>query len=391
MSLSVFLAETFIMLLFLVLPKLPDLVEVVMDSTLLSLFIAPALYGLLYRPLVQEIAERSWIEQTLRQSQSHLKQQTEQLEDSLQKLQQTAQLVQTEKMSSLRQLVAGIAHEINNPINFIHGNIKHLDNYAQVLLELVQRYQHQYPEPPPEMASFMADHEITYLTEDLPNVLASIRTGTDRIRQMVVALRNFSRLDEAAVKAINLHEGIESTLLLLQLRLKAKPDVPAIQVIKDYGELPLVECYVGQLNQVFINLLNNAIDALEEAASHKRGNDALPFTPTIQIRTRLLHSGWIQISIQDNGLGVGDAIKSKIFDPLFTTKPVGKGTGLGLAICYQIVAENHKGRLTCMSAAGGGATFIIEIPRQLSSHQEGMDASQEQRLKNDRFAGLQRC
>lgn len=389
MSLSVFLAETFIMLLFLVLPKFPDLVEAFLDSTLLSILIAPALYGLLYRPLVQEITERSQVEQTLRQSQGCLKQQTEQLEDSLQKLQQTAQLVQTEKMSSLRQLVAGIAHEINNPINFIHGNTKYVDGYTQVLLALIQRYQHHYPDPVPEITDFMADHDIAYMATDLPKVIASIQAGTERIRQMVLSLRNFSRLDEAAIKAISLHEGIDSALLLLQLRLKAKPDLPAIQVIKDYGELPPVECYVGQLNQVFMNLLNNAIDALEEAASSKQ-RQGVQLAPTIQISTRLLYSDWIQISIQDNGLGVSDAIKSKIFDPLFTTKPVGKGTGLGLSISYQIVVGKHSGHLKCITTPGGGATFIIEIPRWLNK-EEKPDASAERRLKHDKLADFQGC
>lgn len=370
MAISVFCAETLIMLLFLVLPKLPDLVEAFVDSTLLSILIAPALYWLLYRPLVQEISERSHVEQTLRQSESYLKQQTEQLEETLRRLQQTAQLVQTENMSSLRQLVAGIAHEINNPINFIHGNVKYINSYTQALLTVIQQYQQYYPDPHAEIAVLIADYDVAYIATDLPNVLASIRTGTERIRQIVLSLRNFSRLDEAAVKAINLHEGVDSALLLLQLRLKAKPDCPAIEVVKDYGDLPLVECYVGQMNQVLMNLLVNAIDALEEAASRRNASDVSPCSPMIQICTRLKQD-WVQISIQDNGLGVSDGVQPKMFDPLFTTKPVGKGTGLGLSISYQIIVERHHGRLNYVTTPGGGATFIIEIPRWLKRQQAG--------------------
>ena len=359
------------MVLFLVLPKLPDWVEVFLDSTLLSILIAPALYGLLYRPLVQEIAERSHVEQTLRQSQAQLKQQAQQLKETLSKLRQTAKLVQTEKMSSLRRLVAGIAHEINNPINFVHGNIVYVDNYAHTLLAVIQRYQHQYPEPEPDLAAFVAEQDVDFIIDDLPKVVASIQRGTERVRQTVLSLRNFSRLDEASIKAINLHEGIDSALLLLQSRLKAQPD-HAIQVVKDYGDLPLVECYVGQMNQVFMNLLMNAIDALESFSSSQPGDFACKLAaivPTIQIRTRLLSQDWIQISIQDNGVGVSEAIKSKIFDPLFTTKPIGKGTGLGLSISYQIVVENHNGWLTCTNVPEGGTTFAIKIPRRLNRPQ----------------------
>lgn len=299
----------------------------------------------------------------------------QQLEETLQELQATqAQLVQTEKMSSLGQLVAGIAHEINNPVNFIHGNITHASNYAQDLLHLVELYQQHYPQPVAEIAEEIEAIDLEFLCQDLPKLLASMKIGTDRIRQIVLSLRNFSRLDEAEMKAVDIHEGIDNTLLLLRHRLKAKPDHPEIQVIKEYSNLPLVDCYPGQLNQVFMNLLANAIDALEEGRLRGQGGqtsisaffpDQQSQTPTIRIRTEI-KDDVVLICIADNGIGMTEDVRQKIFDPFFTTKSVGKGTGMGLSISYKIIVEKHQGKIKCISAPGQGTEFIVAIPQQQS-------------------------
>lgn len=299
----------------------------------------------------------------------------QQLEETLQELQATqAQLVQTEKMSSLGQLVAGIAHEINNPVNFIHGNITHASNYAQDLLHLVELYQQHYPQPVAEIAEEIEAIDLEFLCQDLPKLLASMKIGTDRIRRIVLSLRNFSRLDEAEMKAVDIHEGIDNTLLLLRHRLKAKPDHPEIQVIKEYSNLPLVDCYPGQLNQVFMNLLANAIDALEEGRLRGQGGqtsisaffaDQQSQTPTIRIRTEI-KDDVVLICIADNGIGMTEDVRQKIFDPFFTTKSVGKGTGMGLSISYKIIVEKHQGKIKCISAPGQGTEFIVAIPQQQS-------------------------
>lgn len=277
-------------------------------------------------------------------------------------------------MSSLGQLVAGIAHEINNPVNFIHGNITHASNYAQDLLHLVELYQQHYPQPVAEIAEEIEAIDLEFLCQDLPKLLASMKIGTDRIRQIVLSLRNFSRLDEAEMKAVDIHEGIDSTLLLLQHRLKAKPDHPEIQVIKEYSNLPLVDCYPGQLNQVFMNLLANAIDALEEGRLRGQGGqtsisaffpDQQSQTPTIRIRTEI-KDDVVLVCIADNGIGMTEDVRQKIFDPFFTTKPVGKGTGMGLSISYKIIVEKHQGKIKCISAPGQGTEFIVAIPQQQS-------------------------
>lgn len=279
-----------------------------------------------------------------------------QLQQALTELHSTQQqLVQTEKMSSLGQLVAGVAHEINNPVNFIYGNITYINSYSKDLLKLVQAYQAHYPNPPQTLQATLDEVELDFINEDLPKILESIKVGTERIREIVLSLRNFSRLDESEFKAVDLHQGIESTLLILQHRLKAIPESPAIEVVKDYGQLPLVECYPGQLNQVFMNLLANAIDALEESARQIQPGK-------IWISTQVTADNRVQIAIADNGSGIPEIVRAHIFDPFFTTKPIGKGTGLGLSISYKIVIEKHHGKMWCDSTLGEGTKFMIEIP-----------------------------
>lgn len=303
--------------------------------------------------------------------------QTEELTQTLHHLQQTqTQLIHSEKMASLGQLVAGVAHEINNPINFIHGNLNHATDYTQDLLQLMQLYQQHYPKPAPEIREYAQDIELDFLREDLPKLLSSMQVGIDRIRGLVFSLRNFSRLDQAEKKPVDLHEGIESTLLILQHRLKTKPHCKGIKLIKDYGKLSPVECYAAQMNQVFMNILSNAIDALEEhgtwgmghpeeklfCAIDERRSMTNSESPTIRISTAAIADRCVMIRIADNGPGIAEEVRSRIFDPFFTTKPVGEGTGLGLSITYQIVVQKHGGSIKCLSKPGQGTEFWIEIP-----------------------------
>ncbi|MEG4809729.1 PAS domain S-box protein [Microcoleus sp. F8-D3] len=283
------------------------------------------------------------------------------LEVTLCELQQAqTQLVQAEKMSSLGQMVAGIAHEINNPVSFIFGNLTYTEEYTRNLMKLVQMYRDEYPHPSPELQQAIEVLEMDFLLDDLPKMLSSMQVGATRIRDIVRSLRNFSRLDESDMKKVNIHEGIDSTLMILEHRLKVQPDSvagteyrrPAIQLVKEYGQLPLVECYAGLLNQVFMNIIANAIDVLQQQLENPG---------IIRIRTEI-EGTLAVIKIADNGAGMTDRVKQRIFDPFYTTKPIGSGTGMGLAISHSIIVEKHKGEIKCFSVVGKGTEFIIEIP-----------------------------
>lgn len=291
------------------------------------------------------------------------------LQQTLHDLQKTqTQLIQTEKMSSLGQLVAGIAHELNNPLNFIQCNLVHTQDYLEHLVDLLNLYQAHCPTPPPEIQAKSEEVSLVFLQADLPKMLSSMEVGTARIGKIIKSLRLFSRLDEAELKEVDLHDGIDSALMLLSHRLRGTSTRPDIHVVKHYGVIPRVECYAGQLNQVFMNILVNAIDALESEEDRPEASrlTLTPMHPEIQIRTECINDSFIAIHIRDNGPGMPESVRQHVFDPFFTTKEVGKGTGLGLSICHQIVTEKHNGKLHCISTPGLGSEFVIELPIRLS-------------------------
>ncbi len=341
-----------------------------------------------YVAIRKDITARKQAEEAVRLSESQLRTKNQELAKALRDVQQTqSMMVQNEKMVSLGQLVAGVAHEINNPVSFIYGNVQHADDYFQDLLKMLQLYQKEYPEVTPLIQKEIEDVDLTFLLKDLPKLLGSMKMGAERIRQIVLSLKNFSRLDEAEQKQVDIHEGIDSTLLILQHRFKETAGHPKIVLLKEYGNLPRVQCYAGQLNQVFMNIIGNAIDAVEEAMETGQWADGeqspIPYcpSPTLRICTEVKYeedasmqtenivynkSNWhpthIVIRIADNGPGIPAEVHQRLFDPFFTTKEPGKGTGLGLSISYQIVVEKHGGQLHCNSAPGQGTEFAIEIP-----------------------------
>lgn len=333
------------------------------------------------KSVLYQAAELAKLNQALQQSEAQEREKAAQLAIALQQLQQAQTLlIHGEKMSSLGQLVAGIAHEINNPVNFIYGNLDHANHYAEGLLNILALYQTAVIEPNAAIQTAIDEVDLEFLKEDLPKLLKSMQVGSERIRSLVTSLRNFSRLDESEMKAVDIHEGIDSTLLILGHRLKPRSDHPGIQLVKQYGELPLVNCYASQLNQVFMNLLANAIDELETRDRSRSLDDVKAIPSTIHISTAIISrspssmisnnheseqsfsADVVVIRIKDNGSGIPEELQPRLFDPFFTTKPIGQGTGIGLAISRQITVEKHQGTLECISQPGQGTEFVIEIP-----------------------------
>ncbi|HEY9660287.1 MAG TPA: response regulator [Allocoleopsis sp.] len=308
---------------------------------------------------LEEVVARIQNQLTIKALQAKLQAQNSQLQQTLDDLKATqAQLIQKEKMAGLGQLVAGIAHEFNNPISFIAGNLNPAREYVKELLTLIQLYQTEYPQPTDAIQQMTEDLDLEFLVSDLDKLMESMKRGVERIRSLVLALRIFSHLDESEIKPIQIHAGIDSALMLVKHRLKATANRSEIQVIKDYKPLPAVTCYATQINQVFLNLLSNAIDALESGASQQD----LAAEPTLWIQTEIVDPERVRILIRDNGVGISEEICSRLFDPFFTTKPVGQGTGLGLSTSYQIVVEKHKGLLAYDPSDTQRTTFVMEIP-----------------------------
>ncbi|MGB2924345.1 MAG: ATP-binding protein [Limnothrix sp.] len=307
-----------------------------------------------YEELEREVSQRKEVEHALRESEAKERQKSSELEQTVQKLQEAQiQLVQTEKMSSLGQMVAGLAHEINNPVNYIHNNLVHANRYLDDLFHLVEGYRKNFPKGNAEINELLEEMDITFIQEDSAKLFKSILHGSDRIRKLVVSLQNFSRLDQSEEKDVDIHEGIESTLLILKNRLGRlkNPQLGAIKVVKNYEKMSDINCYASQLNQVFMNLLSNAIDALDDRQDAQ-----------ITIQTQWLDNQRLKVMIEDNGSGISQEIGDRLFDPFFTTKEVGKGTGLGLSISYKIIVEQHNGKLYYDSVIGEGTKFIFEIP-----------------------------
>ena len=330
---------------------------------------------------LRDITERLAAEAQVRASEEKYRLQAQILENALQELKNAqSQLIQSEKMSGLGQLVAGIAHEINNPVNFIYGNLSYAENYTSQLLNLVDTYRNHYPNPVNVLQETLQEIDIDFLASDFVKLMSSIRIGAERIQGIVQSLHKFSRSDEAGSKYVDIHEGIDSTLMILQSRLKATQTRPEIEIEKIYADLPEVECYAGQLNQVFMNLLTNAIDALEEDAQTNGTWQVINDKPQwmredgkiakLRIQTQIQKENQkgdrLIITISDNAKGIPEEFRNRLFDLFFTTKPVGKGTGLGLSIAYQIITENHGGKLSFTSEVGKGTEFMIEIPLEQS-------------------------
>jgi signal transduction histidine kinase len=313
----------------------------------------------------EEVLVRIQNQLTIQRLQSQLKQQNSQLKLTLDELKATqSQLIQKEKMVSLGQLVAGIAHEINNPISFISGNLAPTQQYIQDLLNLIYLYQKEYPKPSAKIQKILEEFDLEFVANDLEDILGSMQRGTERIRTIILALRIFSRLGESDIKPVDIHQGIDSTLLLLQYRLRAGEKRPEIEIIRSYHNLPLVTCYASQINQVFLNLLSNSIDALELGVGSEISSDILP---RIWIITELINPAQVRIRIKDNGIGMSETVKSQLFNAFFTTKPVGQGMGLGLTTCYEIIVQKHQGKLSCNSKEGEGCEFIIDLPIKMNA------------------------
>ena len=312
--------------------------------------------------VARDISERKRAEEALQQSELRERNKAQELEKTLSELKVTeARLLLSEKMASLGSLVAGVAHEINNPIGFIYGNIDAATNYARNLLNLITLYQKYYPEPVTEVSQQINEIDLDFIAEDFPKLLNSMNQGANRISKIVQSLRDFSHLDEASYKRVDIHAGIDNTILLLQHRINQVSHRKKVKITKKYAHLPKVECYPKKLNQVFMNIISNAIDALEEGIEKIN----IP-NPEVSIFTELVDDK-VVIRIADNGIGITTHVKKRLFDPFFTTKTVGKGTGMGLAVSYQIIVDNHKGELQCVSDSGKGAEFIISIPLRLAA------------------------
>jgi signal transduction histidine kinase len=354
--LMIFFLLGYLLAFYLFIQKLTNFILVLTGIVLLFgaifVFISVNLYYLTVKILIQ--------------NQTEIREYSQKLENTLQDFQHSqSQLIHKEKMLSLGQMVAGIAHEINNPVTFIHGNIEHLDNHINILLYLLQLYQQDFPTPTPRIKKIISEHELEFVKEDLPKLFLSMKTGTERIREIVKLLRTFSRMDEAEIKTVDIHTGIDSTIMILEHRLQAKPEHQKIRIIRQYAKIPLVECYAGELNQVFLHLLTNAIDALEEKNNNSSYQEIVNNPNIITISTAINSYQQLEISISDNGNGIPESVQKNIFEPFYTTKPIGKGTGLGLSISHEIISK-HRGTVDFVSNLGQGTKFMITIPIHLN-------------------------